>query len=128
MLDTLFAAGASDAWLTPILMKKGRPAHTLSVLTRPEAVPDVQAAVFATTSTIGLRVVPVGKVALERTSSSVEVLGGRVGVKVAASGGRVVNVSVEYEDVAALARELALPVKEVLRAATAAAEAAYPAR
>ena len=51
--------GASDAWLTPILMKKGRPAHTLSALCRPEAVPAVQAAVFATTSSIGLRVVPV---------------------------------------------------------------------
>jgi len=126
VLDALFTAGASDAWLTPILMKKGRPAHTLSVLCRPEAVRDVQAAVFATTSTIGLRIVPVGKVALERTSSSVEVLGSRVGVKVAVSGGRVVNVSVEYEDVAALAGQLGLPVKEVLRAATAAAEAARP--
>jgi uncharacterized protein (TIGR00299 family) protein len=126
VLDALFAAGASDAWLTPILMKKGRPAHTLSVLCRPEAVADVREAVFATTSTIGLRVVPVGKVTLERTQASVEVLGGRVGVKVAVSGGRAVNVSVEYEDVAALARELDLPVKEALRAATAAAEAAYP--
>jgi uncharacterized protein (TIGR00299 family) protein len=126
VLDAVFAAGASDAWLTPILMKKGRPAHTLSALCRPEAVPDVQAAVFATTSSIGLRVVPVGKVALERTQASVDVLGGRVGVKVAVSGGRAVNVSVEYEDAAALARELDLPVKEVLRAATAAAEAAYP--
>jgi uncharacterized protein (DUF111 family) len=127
VLDALFAAGASDAWLTPILMKKGRPAHTLSALCRPEAVPSVQAAVFATTSSIGLRVVPVGKVALDRTQASVDVLGGRVGVKVAATEGRTVNVSVEYEDVAALARELGLPVKEVLRAATAAAEAAYPA-
>jgi uncharacterized protein (TIGR00299 family) protein len=126
VLDALFAAGASDAWLTPILMKKGRLAHTLSALCRPEAVADVQTAMFATTSTIGLRVVSVGKVALERTSSSVEVLGGRVGVKVAVNGGRVVNVSVEYEDVAALARELHLPVKEVLRAATAAAETAHP--
>ena len=98
--------GASDAWLTPILMKKGRPAHTLSALCRPEAVPAVQAAVFAATSSIGLRVVPVGKVALERAQASVEVLGGRVGVKVAVHGGRMVNVSVEYEDVAALAREL----------------------
>jgi uncharacterized protein (TIGR00299 family) protein len=128
VLDALFAAGASDAWLTPIVMKKGRPAHTLSVLCRPETVADVQVAVFATTSTIGLRVVPVGKVALERTRASVDVLGGRVGVKVAVSGGRAVNVSVEYEDVAALARELGLPVKEVLRAATAAAGTAYPVR
>ena len=126
VLDALFAAGASDAWLTPILMKKGRPAHTLSVLCRPETIPDVQAAVFATTSTIGLRVMPVGKVALDRVEASVHVLGGRVGVKVAESDGRVVNVSVEYEDVAALARESGLPVKEVLRAATAAAEAAHP--
>jgi hypothetical protein len=126
VLDALFAAGASDAWLTPILMKKGRAAHTLSVLCRAEAVADVQAAVFATTSTIGLRVVPVGKVALERASAAVDVLGGRVGVKVAVSGGRVVNVSVEYEDVAALAARAGVPVKEALRAATAAAEAAYP--
>ena len=126
VLDTLFAAGASDAWLTPILMKKGRAAHTLSALCPPDAVPAVQAAVFAATSSIGLRVVPVGKVALERAHASVDVLGGRVGVKVAVTGGRMVNVSVEYEDVAALARELGLPVKEVLRAATAAAEAAYP--
>jgi hypothetical protein len=126
VLDTLFAAGASDAWLTPILMKKGRPAHTLSVLCGPDRIPAVQAAVFATTSTIGLRIVPVGKVALERTTGSVAVLDGRVGVKIAIHRGRVVNVSVEYEDVAALARDRGLPVKEVLRAATAAAETTYP--
>jgi uncharacterized protein (DUF111 family) len=126
VLDTLFAAGASDAWLTPILMMKGRPAHTLSVLCGPDQLSAVQAAVFATTSTIGLRIVPVGKVALERTTGSVPVLGGQVGVKIAVHGGRVVNVSVEYEDVAALARDRGLPVKEVLRAATAATEDAYP--
>jgi uncharacterized protein (TIGR00299 family) protein len=126
VLDTLFVAGASDAWLTPILMKKGRPAHTLSALCPPDAVAGVRAAILATTSSIGLRVAPVGKVALERSQTSVAVLGGRVGVKVAADSGRPVNVSVEYEDVAALARELELPAKEVLRAATAAAEAAYP--
>ncbi|MDK3258551.1 nickel pincer cofactor biosynthesis protein LarC [Blastococcus capsensis] len=126
VLDALLAAGASDAWLTPILMKKGRPAHTLSVLCRPDAVAAVQAAVFATTSTIGLRVLEVGKVALDRTQAAVTVLGGQVGVKLAVSGGRPVNVSVEFDDVAALAQDLGLPVKEVLRAATAAAEAAHP--
>jgi uncharacterized protein (TIGR00299 family) protein len=126
VLDALFAAGASDAWLTPILMKKGRPAHMVSALCRPDSVRDVEEALFATTSTIGLRIVPVGKRALERSSTSVEALGGRVGVKVAVSDGRVVNVSVEYEDVAALARSVGVPVKEVLRAATAAAEGAFP--
>ena len=53
--------------------------------------------------------------------------GGRVGVKLAVHHDRVVNVSVEYEDVAALARSTGLPVKEVLRASTAAAEEAHPA-
>jgi uncharacterized protein (DUF111 family) len=126
VLAELLAAGASDAWLTPILMKKGRPAHTLSVLCRPGALPAVQDVVVSTTSTIGMRVQPVQKVALDRSQHTVEVLGGRVGVKVAESGGRVVNVSVEFEDVAALARALGLPVKEALRAATAAAERAHP--
>ncbi|MFW3169803.1 nickel pincer cofactor biosynthesis protein LarC [Geodermatophilus sp. CPCC 206100] len=126
VLEALLAAGASDAWLTPVLMKKGRPAHTLSALCPPHAVAAVQRAVFATTSTIGLRTTPVGKVELARSAASVEVLGGRVGVKLAVLEGRLVNVSVEYDDVAALAAELALPVKEVLRAATAAAAAAYP--
>jgi len=126
VLDALLAAGASDAWLTPIVMKKGRPAHMLSALCRPDAVRTVEGTLFATTSTIGVRVVPVHKRALERSQTSIEVLGGRVGVKVAVHDGQVVNVSVEYDDVAALARELGLPGKEVLRAATAAAEAAYP--
>jgi hypothetical protein len=126
VLSELLAAGASDAWLTPILMKKGRPAHTLSVLCTPQAVGDVRAALFAGTSTIGLRVQPVHKVALDRSQDTVAVLGGRVGVKVARSGGRVVNVSVEFEDVAALAVARRLPVKEVLRAATAAAHEAHP--
>ncbi|MGY1635371.1 nickel pincer cofactor biosynthesis protein LarC [Geodermatophilus sp. SYSU D00742] len=126
VLKALLAAGASDAWLTPILMKKGRPAHTLSALCPPAAVDAVRRAVFTTTSTIGLRVVPVGKVELERATTAVELLGGRVGVKLARDHGRLVNVSVEFEDVAALARDRGLPVKEVLRAATAAAQAAYP--
>jgi len=126
VLAELLAAGASDAWLTPILMKKGRPAHTLSVLVRPQLQAEVTAVVVSATSTIGLRVQPVQKVALERSQGTVAVLGGTVGVKVARSGGQVVNVSVEFEDVAALAATLGLPVKEVLRAATAAAHREHP--
>jgi len=88
----------------------------------------VQDVVLTATSTIGLRRSPVAKLALDRTEGRVPVLDGEVGVKIARAAGRVVNVSVEFDDVAALAGELGLPVKEVLRAATAAAERAHPVR
>jgi pyridinium-3,5-bisthiocarboxylic acid mononucleotide nickel chelatase len=121
VLDRLFAAGASDAWLTPILMKKGRPAHTLHALCPPAAVDAVRAEIFRRTSTLGVRELPVGKTALARETGSVTVGGERIATKLARLDGTVVNVSVEYEDVRRAADALGLPVKEVLRAATSAA-------
>ena len=121
VLARLFDAGASDAWLTPVLMKKGRPAHTLSVLLPPTARATVAAVLFRETSTLGLREQVVGKVALERTEATVDVGGHRISVKVAWHEGTVVNVQPEYEDVAAAARALDRPGKEVLARAAAAA-------
>ena len=123
VLERLLAAGASDAWLTPILMKKGRPAHTLHALCAPSSVDAVRTEVFVRTSTLGVRELTVGKTALDRGAGEVRVHGQRVRTKVGRLRGRVVNVSVEYEDVRAAADALGLPVKEVLRAATAAAYA-----
>jgi len=121
VLDRLLAAGAADAWLSPILMKKGRPAHTLHVLCAEDRVAEVRTAVFSTTSTIGLRAVRVAKTALDREAGEVTVSGQPIRTKIARLGGAVLNVSVEYEDVHRAAEALGLPVKEVLRAATAAA-------
>jgi uncharacterized protein (TIGR00299 family) protein len=121
VIDRLLGAGAADAWLTPILMKKGRPAHTLSVLTdasRRSAILDV---VFAETTTIGLRERAVGKVALDREIRTVEVGGQPVRVKVARHDGVVVNAQPEYDDVAAAAAALGRPVKTVLADAIATA-------
>jgi uncharacterized protein (DUF111 family) len=73
VIAALLSAGASDAWLTPILMKKGRPAHTLSVLVASEHAAGVRATIFRETSTIGLREQPLGKHALEREMAQVEV-------------------------------------------------------
>ncbi len=120
VLDRILAAGAADAWLTPILMKKGRPAHTLSVLTDAACRADVLAIVFAETTTIGLRERPVGKVALDRDIRTVEVGGETIRVKVARHEGVVVNAQPEYEDVAAAATALGRPVKAVLADAVAA--------
>jgi uncharacterized protein (DUF111 family) len=121
VLAALLDAGASDAWLTPILMKKGRPAHTLHVLASPDRVPQVRAAVFTHTSTIGLRIVTVSKHALDRETASITVGGHPIRIKLARDGGALVNASIEYEDAATAATALGLPVKVVLARATAAA-------
>jgi pyridinium-3,5-bisthiocarboxylic acid mononucleotide nickel chelatase len=122
VLSRLLAAGAADAWLTPILMKKGRPAYTLSVLAGPAAAAAVRQVILTETSAIGLRESPVLKHAADRTIESVDVAGQRVRVKIARYDGRVVNVQPEYDDVAAAASVLERPVKSVLAAAIAAAQ------
>lgn len=121
VIDALLAAGASDAWLTPILMKKGRPAHTLSVLTPASHAALVRATVFAETTAIGLREQTVTKVALERRSAVVTVRGHEIRVKVALDGGKVVNAQPEWEDVRAAATAEAVPAKTLLAEAVAAA-------
>jgi pyridinium-3,5-bisthiocarboxylic acid mononucleotide nickel chelatase len=123
ILTRLLAAGASDAWLVPIVMKKGRPAFTLSVLVDDDAVASVRRAVFSETTTIGVRETAVDKRALDRTEHSVHVHGHEVRVKAARLDGVVVNAQPEYEDVVAVATALGLPVKAVMADAAAAARA-----
>ena len=122
LLQRLLAVGASDAWLTPILMKKGRPAHTLSVLTPAATAEAVRRVVFTESSSIGVREHAVGKHALDREVRTVAVDGVEVRVKVALLDGQVVNASPEYDDVAAAAARLGRPEKAVLAAASAAAQ------
>jgi pyridinium-3,5-bisthiocarboxylic acid mononucleotide nickel chelatase len=124
ILTGLLAAGAADAWLVPIVMKKGRPAHTLTVLCSPAVAGDLREQVFRETSTLGVRESPRRKVALERMFVDVAVAGEKVPVKVAHRGGRILQVMPEFEDVAALARRQGRPERVVLQEAIAAATAA----
>jgi len=123
VIAALLDAGASDAWLTPILMKKGRPAHTLSVLVAADRAGAVRAEIFRQTSTIGLREQPLGKHALEREMVSVDVGGHRVAVKLARHEGELVNAQPEYDDVVRVATALGRPVVDVLAEAAAASRA-----
>ncbi|TDU89650.1 hypothetical protein EV138_3225 [Kribbella voronezhensis] len=120
VLARLMEAGAADAWLTPILMKKGRPAHTLSVLVSRPNAEVVRAVILAETSAIGLREFDIRKHAADREFASVDVDGQRIHVKIARYGGQVVNVQPEYDDVVAAASVLKRPVKNVLAKAIAA--------
>lgn len=124
VLRQLLDAGAADAWLTQILMKKGRPAYTLSVLVPPAAATAVRRVVFTQTSAIGLRERAVTKRALDRSWVTVTVPGGDVRIKTASLDGQVVNAQPEYDDVAEVARQTGRPVKAVLADAVAAAHAA----
>ncbi|GAA1962738.1 nickel pincer cofactor biosynthesis protein LarC [Kitasatospora viridis] len=123
VLTSLLAAGASDAWLVPILMKKGRPAHTLCVLAPAGRADELRELVFQETSTIGVRESDVRKTALERAWVKVAVLGTHLLVKVAHRGGLIMQATPEFEDVARVAGEQGVPVRAVLEAAVAAAVA-----
>ena len=122
VIEALLKAGASDAWLTPILMKKGRPAHTLSVLVGADQARAVRDVVFRQTSTLGVRERRVLKHELDRDVVVVHVDGHAVQVKRGWLEGEPVNIQPEYERVVAAAESLGRPVAEVLRAATALGE------
>jgi pyridinium-3,5-bisthiocarboxylic acid mononucleotide nickel chelatase len=119
-IGALLDAGASDAWLTPILMKKGRPAHALSVLVPPDRAEAVRATVFRETSAIGVREQRLDKHALDREMSSVDVDGHTIAVKLARHEGALVNAMPEYDDVARAAAAVGRPVADVLADAVAA--------
>jgi pyridinium-3,5-bisthiocarboxylic acid mononucleotide nickel chelatase len=123
VLARVLEAGASDAWLVPVLMKKGRPAHTLCALVPAEHLPAVRRAVFIETTALGLREHSVAKTALERELRTVAVHDEPIRVKLGRLDGVVVNAQPEYEDVARAAARLGRPVKIVLAAAVAAAHA-----
>jgi uncharacterized protein (TIGR00299 family) protein len=124
VLDALLRAGADDAWLVPVVMKKGRPAHVLTVLGDPARVSGLRARMLALTSTIGVRQTDAAKYALPRTWVEVDVDGAPVAIKVAHRDGVISQVMPEFDAVAARAAALGRPQHDVLAAAAAAATAA----
>jgi uncharacterized protein (TIGR00299 family) protein len=121
VIEQLLEAGAHDAWATPIVMKKGRNAATLSVLCDEAGRDKLMDIVFAETTTLGLRISTVSKHALEREGFEVDVAGHPVRVKVGRRDGRAVTVAPEYEDARAAARATGRPLKDIYSIATEAA-------
>jgi uncharacterized protein (TIGR00299 family) protein len=121
VIERLLAAGARDAFLEPVVMKKSRPGVTLRVLADPGDRDRLATIVFAETSTIGLRYSTARRVVLPREERRVETPYGSVRVKVARAPDGTANVAPEYEDCRALALAKGVPLKVVHRAALAAA-------
>ncbi len=115
-VEVLMGAGALDAWLVPVLAKKGRPAHVVSVLAEPERVAELARALTRETGTLGFRQYHVARYALAREEIEVDVDGQPVHVKVGPH-----RFKAEYDDCARAAPRLGLPVGEVARQAEEAA-------
>lgn len=111
--DRLFAAGALDVWLTPVSMKKGRPATVISVLASTAKQQTLENILFTNTSTLGVRATPVTRVKAARSFETVATRWGDIRVKLRSWNGRVIDVAPEYADCAEVARRLDLPVREI---------------
>ena len=121
LLEQLLAAGALDAWFTPIQMKKNRPAVQLSVLCPPPRAPELRALLFAHTSTLGVRQQEVHRYSLPRRTVNVDTRFGPIRVKLAEYAPGRWKAAPEFEDCLTAARAHDAPLAEVYRAALAAA-------
>ncbi|MDP3915537.1 MAG: nickel pincer cofactor biosynthesis protein LarC [Bacteroidota bacterium] len=118
ILEQLFNAGASDAWLVPIIMKKSRPAIQLSVLCAPEKVQKMKHIIFTHSTTIGLREYSVKKSVLSRIEILVNTKFGNVRVKQSVFEGKVVRSKPEFDDCRTIALQEKISLEEVEREVT----------
>ncbi len=117
----LFEAGALDVYLSPIYMKKTRPATVLTVLAEPKDKRKLISIILDETTTFGLRTYVAEKIMLSRKSIRVKTKYGDVKVKIAFAGGDIKTIAPEYDDCRRVAQEKGVPVKEVFREALTAA-------
>lgn len=118
--EKLFRAGAADVWITPIQMKKNRPGILLSVLARSTLENVLAEIILRETTTLGLRVQPIGRHEAQREIRSVETRYGPVRVKLKLLGDQVLGAVPEYEDCKQLADATGVPLRLVYEAAQAA--------
>ena len=117
VMEKLFTASALDVYLTPIQMKKNRPATQLSVLCREQDSVKIREILFYETSTLGIREIGLRRHALEREIQEVETPYGRVRVKIAHLPDGTIKSAPEYEDCRKLAEQNNAPLQEIYRAA-----------
>lgn len=121
VIERLLKMGTKEVFLTPVLMKKGRPATLLSVICSSEKLPAVTEFLLKETTTIGLRWHEDERVKAEREIVSLRTKYGQIQFKIARWNGEVINVSPEYEDCKRKALEKRIPLKDVFEEARKAA-------
>lgn len=113
IMALLFEKGAYDVFLTPVIMKKSRPAVKISILCDAGARNAVEEVLWLHSSTFGLRSHNISKTMLKRDVSAVSTKYGDISVKNAYFRGRKIKSKPEYEDCKRLAKEKGVSVKEI---------------
>ena len=113
LMDRLQAAGALDVFYMPVQMKKNRPGTLVTIIATPSAREALVDVMFRETTTIGVRFTEMQRECLERETEAVATPMGSVRFKVARRAGRILNAQPEFEDVARIAAERGVPLKEV---------------
>ncbi|HYL80700.1 MAG TPA: nickel pincer cofactor biosynthesis protein LarC [Candidatus Acidoferrum sp.] len=121
LLDRLFEAGALDAFLSPVVMKKSRPGNTLTVLAEPAKADALAAVILANSTTFGVRGHIASRWKLSRDFLSVATSHGSVRVKRGWQGGRIIILSPEFDDCRRLAQAAGVPIQLVYEEAREAA-------
>lgn len=117
LAEELLGAGALDVTITPVLMKKGRPGHALTVLVEPSTAAAMARRLLRTSTTLGLRMTQAERVLAARQIVAVATPFGEVRVKVKTLEGAPADVRAEYEDCRRLARLASVDIRAVSRAA-----------
>lgn len=111
--DRLFEAGANDVYWIPIIMKRGRPGLMLNVLTSEERIPEMEAVIFAETTTLGLRYIRADVHRLGRQFAKVETEWGPISVKLGFHRDELVQMAPEFKECEAAAKRFGVPLKRV---------------
>ncbi|AGC48571.1 hypothetical protein MYSTI_07299 [Myxococcus stipitatus DSM 14675] len=117
LVERMLGVGALDAWVAPVVMKKSRPGHLLSVLTEAGLRDAVVDTLLRESTSLGVRYHRVERQALERDWVEVATPWGKVRVKRGLLNGAVLNAHPEFEDCRRIAEEAKVPVKQVMAAA-----------
>ncbi|CAI5466924.1 unnamed protein product [Closterium sp. Yama58-4] len=117
MFPSCCCQGSLDVWMVNAIMKKGRPGVVLHVLCDRTQCDDMLSIILNETTTLGVRIVPCERVAMQRLMESALTPWGWVPVKAGYLQGKLVTATAEYEPCAAIARENHVPLKDVKFAA-----------
>jgi len=113
IMDKLFSQGALDVFLTPIQMKKNRPAHMLSIIGYEQNLKEILEVLFSEATTLGVRIREIKRLRLAQQNFIAETKYGKIRVKVGIFKREIKNIAPEYEDCKKMAKQHQVPLKEV---------------